>query len=114
MANLPVLQSLPEEAVDVVYDGFLGGAWYWIVHIEPSGSIWVYRFSNSRGNYQCVSSESLALAWSAIGYETVGSFVNAILRTVDIEGLSRASNPGPVGRIESLSDIAYRIVPVSE
>lgn len=114
MANLPVLQSLPEEAVDVVYDGMLGDAWYWIVHIEPSGTVWVYRYSNSRPNYQCISSERLELAWSAMGYSTVGAFINAIIRNVGIEGLTRASDPGPVGRIQSLSDIAYRIVPVSE
>lgn len=114
MANLPVLQSLPEEAVDVVYDGSLGNAWYWIVHIEPSGVFWVHRLSNSRNYYQHISSESLEFAWDPTGFSTIGSFANAIIRNVGIEGLTRAQDPGPVGRIESLSDIAYRIVPVSE
>lgn len=114
MANLPVLQSLPEEAVNVVYDGELGNAQYWIAHIEPSGELWVYRYSNTRGNYQCISSERLELEWKTTGYSSSATFVDAIITNIGIEGLVGATNPGHIDKIESLSDIAYRIVPVSE
>lgn len=114
MANLPVLRSLPDNAVEVIYDGLLGSAWYWIIHIEPSGDFWLHRFSANRLRYQYLRQDSLELDFIASGFASINEFADAILASVNIEGLTKAESLQPIGKVGNLSEIGYRIVPVSE
>lgn len=114
MANLPVLRSLPDDAVEVIYDGELGNAWYWIIHIEPSGVFWLHRFSTNSLTLQYLRQDILEFDFSRSGFASVNEFADAIMASVDIEGLTKAESLQPVGRVRNLSAIGYRIVPVSE
>lgn len=114
MDNLPVLRSLPDEAVEVIYDGVLGRASYWIIHIEPSGAFSIHRQSASSYRYQYLRQDQLELDFASTGYATIGDFADAILASVNIEGLTKAATVNPVSSISDLSAISYRVVPVSE
>lgn len=112
MAALPTLQSLPEETVNVVYDGQLGDAKYWIFNIEPSGALRGYRPSSA--GYEIIDENVLRLSVSPTGYSQVSAFFNAVVDSIQIEGVYRATNPAIGGSVGSLSEVTYKVVPVSE
>lgn len=112
MANLPVLRSLPETAVDVIYDGDIGNGKWWIVHIEPSGAVNIWKRPEGVTRYQRLNGSVLALGWASLG-TSIGTFMNMLIDSLEIEGLSRAASPGPAGGLNSLSEITYKVTPVS-
>lgn len=101
------------EAVDVVFDGELYGRKWWILHIEPTGAVNIWRRSSSSSYFQIVGNEELGLEWNTLG-AALATFMNSLIASINIEGLYKADAPNPVGGVETLSEITYKVVQVSE
>lgn len=103
---------MPEAAVDVVYDGELDTGKWWIVHIEPSGEVNIWRRISGSSFVQRIADAELALTFSTLS-RSISPVVDEIIASLNIEGLTRASVPGQVGGVSTLSEITYKVTPVS-
>lgn len=103
---------MPEEAVDVVYNGELDSRKWWILHIEPSGAVNMWKFSDDVNQYQRILTTSLELGWLTLP-RAIRYYLDDIIASLDIEGLYKATPPAHVGGVGSLPEIRYKVVQVS-